>query len=69
MSADEIRKVQQFVRNVERVMRDREVSRSELARVARMSRNTIISFLEGYNVPTRRTVRRIASALGIEAPV
>jgi transcriptional regulator with XRE-family HTH domain len=55
-----------FAENLRRLRLERFLSQAELARAARMHALTITRLEAGDHVPTTRTVRALAEALGVQ---
>lgn len=55
--------------NVERLLLEQCISASELAELAFLQRSTVRDLLERRRLPQRRTLRKIAKALGVDPRV
>lgn len=58
---------QEFSRRLKTLLTTRGLSNAEFARRAGFGRNSITSYLKGYNYPSRLNLEKMAKALGIEA--
>lgn len=57
----------QIGKNLERILSDRGISQSELARRLGVSRSGINKYVMGLSAPSPRNIMRMASALGVTA--